>query len=180
MTPHPVPTIRQLTAPELAQHCPALSDILVTTVEAGASVGFILPFTADDAAAFWNNRVFPAVQRGDVRLFGAFVQDDVLVGTVQLSLAMPANQPHRADVAKLLVHPRARRAGLGRSLMLTLEAEARQLGKTLLVLDTRSGDPSQRLYESLGYRVAGSVPGFCRHPSAEIYEATTYLYNALT
>jgi len=171
--------IRQLMGAELSQHRKALSQILVQTVAAGASVGFVLPFTSDDADAFWQGRVFPAVERGDTLLFGAFLEEK-LQGTVQLVIALPPNQPHRADVAKLLVHPKARRAGLGRALMLALEGEARRLGKVLLVLDTRSGDPSQRLYEKLGYQVAGSIPGFCRHPRTETYEATTYLYKALS
>ncbi|WP_241525827.1 GNAT family N-acetyltransferase [Pseudophaeobacter leonis] len=122
--------------------------------------------------------MFGAVQRGDVLLFGAFI-DAQLQGTVQLGLALPPNQPHRADVGKLLVDPTDRRAGLGRALMQHLEAKARHLGKTLLLLDTRSGDPSQLLYESLGYHTAGSVPGFCRHPSTQQFEPTTFLYKAL-
>lgn len=170
--------IRQLSSAELPGHLAALTDILVKTVEAGASVGFVLPFPPGEAASFWQDKVFPAVQRSDVLLFGAFLEGRLL-GTVQLSVALPPNQPHRADVGKLLVHPDARRAGLGRALMQQLEAEARRLGKTLLLLDTRSGDPSQRLYESLGYQVAGSVPGFCRHPSAARFEPTTFLYKAL-
>ncbi|WP_122074253.1 GNAT family N-acetyltransferase [Pseudophaeobacter sp. EL27] len=172
------PIIRQLTGAELSQHLETLSQILVQTVAAGASVGFIMPFTSTDAGAFWQDRVFPAVERGDALLFGAFLEGK-LQGTVQLVIALPPNQPHRGDVAKLLVHPEARRAGLGRALMLRLEEEARRLGKVLLVLDTRSGDPSQRLYEGLGYQVAGSIPGFCRNPRTETYEATTYLYKSL-
>jgi ribosomal protein S18 acetylase RimI-like enzyme len=170
--------IRQLSSAELPGHLATLTDILVKTVEAGASVGFVLPFPPEAAASFWQDKIFTAVQRSDVLLFGAFLEGQ-LQGTVQLSVALPPNQPHRADVGKLLVHPDARRAGLGRALMQQLEAEARRLGKTLLLLDTRSGDPSQRLYESLGYQVAGSVPGFCRHPSAARFEPTTFLYKAL-
>lgn len=172
------PAIRLLAADDLGHHLLALSDILTCCVQAGASVGFILPFDQDAAASFWQGQVFPAVQRGEALLFGAF-QRDSLVGTVQLRPAMPANQPHRADVGKLLVHPQARRAGIGRALMTALEAEACRLQKRLLLLDTRSGDPSQHLYESLGYRVAGSVPGFCLHPNGEAFESTTYLYKTL-
>lgn len=172
------PVIRPLTVEELHHQLPALSEILVETVQAGASVGFILPFTTEAANRFWCQKVFPAVEQNKTLLFGAFL-DEALLGTVQLGLDLPPNQPHRADVAKLLVHPMARRAGLGCALMMALETQARDLGKTLLLLDTRSGDPSQRLYEKLGYLVAGSVPGFCRNPSAEIYESTTYLYKQL-
>lgn len=172
-------TIRLLAADDLNQHLAALSNILTRSVQAGASVGFILPFDQDAAAAFWADQVFPAVRRGEALLFGAF-QREKLVGTVQLRPALPANQPHRADVGKLLVHPQCRRGGIGRALMTALETEACRLQKRLLLLDTRSDDPSQRLYESLGYQVAGSVPGFCLHPNGEAFEPTTYLYKTLT
>ncbi|WP_417713487.1 GNAT family N-acetyltransferase [Pseudophaeobacter arcticus] len=170
--------IRPVTAAELHSLTDALTEILWACVQAGASVSFVLPFSHPDAARFWSDQIFPAVQRGDIILFGAFV-DGQLQGTAQLAVAQPPNQQHRADVAKLLVHPKARRGGLGRALMQALETEARHHGKTLLVLDTRSGDPSQRLYESLGYQVAGAIPGYCRNPSADVFEATTYLYKVL-
>ncbi|OIQ37300.1 MAG: GNAT family N-acetyltransferase [Roseobacter sp. MedPE-SW] len=170
--------IRPVIATELNSLEQALAETLWACVQGGASVSFVLPFSQNDATRFWSDQVFPAVQRNDVILFGAFV-DGRLQGTAQLAISQPANQLHRADVAKLLVHPEARRSGLGRALMLAVEAEARTLGKTLLVLDTRSGDPSQRLYESLGFNVAGSIPGYCRNPQTETYEATTYLYKAL-
>ena len=98
---------------------------------------------------------------------------------MQLISAQMPNQPHRADVAKLLVHPDARRQGLARALMLALEDRARALSRSLLVLDTRTGDPSQALYQSLGYRVAGEIPGYCRHPAEPVFEPTTYLYKPL-
>lgn len=170
--------IRKLNAPDLKTVHTPLAEILWACVQDGASIGFTLPFTRQEAAHFWRDRVFPAVQHKEAHLFGAFLQGD-LVGTVQLHIGLPANQQHRADVAKLLVHPKARRAGAARALMQSLESEARGLGRQLLVLDTRSGDPSQHLYESLGYQVAGSIPGFCRHPAKDSYEATTYLYKAL-
>lgn len=170
--------IRKLIPEELPDHCDALAEILWTCVHGGASVSFVLPFAQAEAAQFWQQQVFPAVTAGETILFGGFL-DGSLVGTVQLCNGLPANQKHRADVAKLLVHPKARRAGLARALMTALEDEARHLGKHLLVLDTRSGDPSQTLYESLGYQIAGSIPGFCKHPTQDTYEATTYLYKAL-
>ena len=170
--------IRPAITTELSDLEPALANILWACVQGGASVSFVLPFSENDATRFWSDQVFPAVQRNDVILFAAFV-DGQLQGTAKLAISQPPNQLHRADVGKLLVHPEARRSGLGRGLMQAIEDVARQLGKTLLVLDTRSGDPSQRLYESLGFTVAGSIPGYCRNPQTETYEATTYLYKAL-
>lgn len=170
--------IRQIQPDEWGKHIQDLSGILHSTVLGGASVGFIQPFAPKDAAQFWQDKIFPAVAAGQAILFGAFV-DQQLRGTVLLDLDLPPNQPHRANVAKLLVHPAARRLGLGRALMQAVEAEARIRSKTLLLLDTRSGDPSQRLYESMGYQVAGVVPGFCRHPEEEVFESTTFLYKPL-
>lgn len=170
--------IRKLHPADLAIHLDALADILLACVADGASVSFVFPFSQAEATTFWLQKVFPAVQNGETVLLGSFLNGE-LVGTVQLCLGLPANQQHRGDVSKLLVHPKARRAGLARALMQALEEETRKRGKVLLVLDTRSGDPSQRLYESLGYQVAGSIPGFCKHPTEEHFEATTYLYKAL-
>ena len=133
--------IDQLTAPTLVTATDDLSDILHASVQAGGSVGFVLPFEFGDARSFWIDTVFPAVRAERTHLF-AMRQSGRIIGTVQLGLAMPANQPHRADVAKLLVHPDARRKGAARALMTHLIAHAETLGKTLLVLDTRSGDPS--------------------------------------
>lgn len=144
----------------------------------GASVGFILPFTTTEARAFWQDRVFGAVRAGGTALYGA-VSGGRLLGTVQLGLALPPNQPHRADVAKLLVHPDGRRQGLARALMQRLETDARAMGKRLLVLDTRSGDPASQLYLSLDFRLAGEIPGYCRNPATEVFEATTYMYKPL-
>src|SRR5262249_48597945 len=122
----------------------ALADILHATVHAGASVSFILPFTIGDARDFWLNRVLPDVVAGGRRVLLART-DGRIVGTVQLDLAMPPNQQHRAEVAKLLVHPDARRRGIGRALMQELEALARAQGRALLTLDTRTGDSAEPL-----------------------------------
>ncbi|WP_037317635.1 GNAT family N-acetyltransferase [Ruegeria halocynthiae] len=156
-----------------------LTDILHACVQDGASIGFILPFPADQARAYWQNRVRPEVQAGALDLFTARDQGRVL-GTVQLIPAAMPNQPHRADVAKLLVHPKARRRGLGRVLMHALEIRAAQLGRTLLVLDTRSTDPSRVLYQSLGFQIAGEIPNFCRNPFEDRLEPTTYMFKNLT
>jgi ribosomal protein S18 acetylase RimI-like enzyme len=157
----------------------ALAEILQACVQDGASVGFVLPFTMAEARTFWVDRVFPGVQAGASDLFVARL-GDVVIGTVQLVKAAMPNQPHRADVAKLLVHPDHRRHGAGRLLMAALEERARALDLGLLVLDTRSGDPSQSLYETLGYQVAGEIPGYCLNPYDQRPEPTSYLYKALT
>lgn len=172
------PTIRQAAPADLPTALGDLTDILHACVHAGASVGFILPFARQDARIFWETRVFPAVQSGATRLFLA--QDgDRILGTVQLGLALPPNQPHRADVAKMLVHPDARRRGIARALLRALDAQARALGRTLLVLDTRSGDHAQGLYASEGFHVAGEIPGYCLNPFDARLESTTYMYKPL-
>lgn len=155
-----------------------LTTILLASVLDGASIGFIRPFSEAQARSFWTGRVFPSLAEGAAELFTAQAGGRT-AGTVQLICAQMPNQPHRADVAKLLVHPEARRQGLARALMQALEARARALGRSLLVLDTRSGDPSQALYQSIGYRVAGEIPGYCLNPASHAPEPTTCLYKAL-
>ncbi|TMV04783.1 GNAT family N-acetyltransferase [Ruegeria sediminis] len=170
--------ISRLEQAELAGALEDLTGILHGCVHAGASVGFILPYDASEARAYWRDRVYPAVAANGTDLFAAH-DGGRIRGTVQLAMAAMPNQPHRADVAKLLVHPDARRRGLGRALMQALEARARDLRRTLLVLDTRSFDPSRQLYESLGYEVAGEIPQYCRNPFEDRYEPTTYMYKVL-
>jgi ribosomal protein S18 acetylase RimI-like enzyme len=155
-----------------------LAEILQDCVQDGASVGFVRPFTVDAARAYWTASVFPTLRDGRAELFTASASGRT-AGTVQLICAAMPNQPHRADVAKLLVHPEARRQGFARALMQALEDRARALGRRLLVLDTRSGDPSQALYQSIGYRVAGEIPGYCLNPATGAAEPTTYLYKPL-
>lgn len=156
-----------------------LTEILHRCVHTGASIGFILPFSPDDARTYWQGRVGPDLQTGALDLFVAYAEGRIQ-GTVQLIPAAMPNQPHRADVAKLLVHPNARRRGLGRALMSALEAHAKALGRTMLVLDTRSSDPSRLLYQSLGFEVAGEIPNYCRNPFDNRLEHTTYMYKDLT
>ena len=170
--------IRRASAADLANSLDDLTDILHASVHAGASVGFILPFSRADASDFWRGTVFPPVRSGQTHLFLAHIGTRV-VGTVQLGLALPPNQPHRADVAKMLVHPDMRRRGIARRLLGVLEQEARALGKTLLVLDTRTGDSAQPLYASEGFEVAGVIPGYCRDPAADHFDSTTYMFKAL-
>ncbi|MFM7418835.1 MAG: GNAT family N-acetyltransferase, partial [Alphaproteobacteria bacterium] len=134
-----------------------LADILIACVAAGASVSFLPPLSAEAARDFWRRSLADiALDRKAIWVAWA---DGVLVGTVTLDLAMPPNQPHRAEVAKLLVHPEARRRGVGQALMAALEAEAAQRGRRLLTLDTRADDAGEALYRSLGWQEAGRIPG---------------------
>ena len=155
-----------------------LADILHGCVQAGASIGFILPFSRQEARNYWTDRIRPGLQTGTLELFVAHEAGRIL-GTVQLIPAAMPNQPHRADVAKLLVHPRARRRGLGRALMAALENRARKVRRTTLVLDTRSSAPSRLLYQSIGFHIAGEIPNYCRNPFEDRLEPTTVMYKDL-
>lgn len=135
-----------------------LSDILVECVEAGASVSFLKPLRREKARAFWQ-RVSTDVAKGKRLLLAAWTEGQ-LAGTVQLDLGTPENQPHRAEVTKLLVDPAFRRRGIGRALMRRAEQAAQRLGRRLLTLDTRAGDPGEGLFRGLGWREAGRVPGY--------------------
>jgi GNAT superfamily N-acetyltransferase len=139
-------------------HVQALADLLVDSVADGASVGFMHPLEKAKAVAFWR-RVADGVATGERALLIA--EDETgIVGTVHLVLALPENQPHRADLTKMLVHPRARRRGLGAALMEAAEELARDCGKTLLVLDTVTGSDAERLYAHLGWVRVGEIPEF--------------------
>ena len=155
-----------------------LGDVLHSTVRAGGSVSFVLPFSIGDARAFWRDRVLPGVRAGTRRVLVAR-DGERIIGTVQLDLATPPNQPHRADVLKLLVHPDARRQGVARALMLEVEAIARAEGRTLLTLDTVTGGSAERLYLSLGYVAVGVIPGYARPPAGGELEPTTILYKVV-
>ena len=173
-----MPTIESLDAEGLRHELAALTDILHACVHAGASVGFVLPFEPDQARAFWTDRVAPPLARGERRLLVARLGDQV-IGTVQLDMATMPNQAHRAEVAKLLVHPRARRLGVARSLMQALEARAREDSRLLLTLDTRTGDLAEPLYQSMGYQLAGRIPGYARAPAGPGFDATSIYYKSL-
>ncbi|MDP1661129.1 MAG: GNAT family N-acetyltransferase [Phycisphaerales bacterium] len=171
MTTHPW-SIKRLDAVSASQ-LEALAALLVDCVERGASVSFMLPLTRDRALAFWQ-RVAQGVASGERALLVA-EDEHGICGTVQLILDQPENQPHRADLAKMLVHSRARRRGLGEALMRAAEATARDCGKTLLVLDAVTGGHAARLYERLGWVRVGDVPGFALFPQGGLC-GTTYYY----
>jgi GNAT superfamily N-acetyltransferase len=157
VTTAPNPTIRRLARLDDAD-VDGLAELLVESVNDGASVGFMAPLPRDRAVAFWR-RVADGVADGDRALLVA-EDDDGIVGTVHLVLAQPENQPHRADLTKMLVHPRARRRGIGAALMDAAEVMARECGKTLLVLDTVTGSDAERLYARLGWARVGEIPDF--------------------
>ena len=153
-----------------------LVSVLVDCVEGGASVSFLHPLTRERAAAFWR-RVAGEVATGERALLVAEDAQGVC-GTVQLVLGLPENQPHRADLAKMLVHSRARRRGLGEALMRAAEATARDCGRTLLVLDAVTGGDAARLYERLGWQRVGDIPNYALMPRGEPC-GTTYYYREL-
>ena len=156
-----------------------LADIMHACVHDGASVGYVLPFSLDDAAAFWRDRILPSVGQGRSHLLVA-EREGRLVGTVVLDHDTPPNQPHRAEVRKLLVHPGFRRLGIARALMMALEGQARRLGRSLLTLDTRTGDGAEPLYRSLGFATVGVIPGFCVDAlDTARLDSTTIMYKAL-
>ena len=166
-------TIRRLTAVSDAQ-VQELAALLIDCVEGGASVSFMLPLALSRAHAFWQT-VADGVHHGERALLIAEDTQGAIVGTVQLVLDQPENQPHRADLAKMLVHRRARRQGLGEQLMRAAEATARECGKTLLVLDTVTGGDAERLYTRLGWQRVGVIPDYALWPQGGLC-ATTYFY----
>ena len=155
-----------------------LGALLHACVHAGASVNFVLPFTQADAAAFWRDNTLPKVRAG-TRLLLVARAGGGIVGTVQLDSDTPPNQPHRAEVNKLLVHPEMRRRGIARALMAEVERQARHMGRSLITLDTRTGDAAEPLYASLGYATVGVIPGYCRAPAEDRLDTTTIMYKAL-
>lgn len=173
-----IPAIRRIDAAGMAARLDHLAGLLHATVHAGASVNFVMPFPMPQATAFWRDKALPAVAAGRNLLWVAEV-DGRIAGTVQLILDMPPNQPHRCEVTKLLVHPEFRKRGLARALMAALETEAVARHRTLVTLDTRTGDKAEPLYLSLGYRVAGVIPGFCRDPFEDRLDSTTIMYKPL-
>ncbi len=154
--------VERLMSLELGEDVRALVEVLIDCVEGGASVSFMHPLAPERAAAFWRG-LAASVAAGERALFVARDATGRIAGTVQVILAQPDNQPHRGDVAKLLVHRRARGAGLGAALMRAAEEGARAAGKTLLVLDTASAE-AERIYRRLGWQYVGTVPDFALLP----------------
>ncbi len=169
--PPPAPSIRRVDGLSTSE-IDDLTELFISCVAQGASLGFHAPLAADVARTWWSE-----VPRDGVILLVA-EQEGRIVGTVQLQSGESENGAHRGEVAKLLVHPSSRRQGIARALMMALEDEARAAGKTLLVLDTREGDPSNDLYRALGYREAGRIPGWARDAAGTL-SATVFWYKPL-
>ena len=162
--------IRRLSAAEARDAVPALGEILFDCVEGGASVGFMDGYSRDEAADFWRG----CARAGDGRAILVAEDGEGVFGVVQLIPAGPPNQPHRADVSKLLVHRRGRRRGAAAALLGALEAEALAMDRWLLVLDTVTGSPADTLYEGLGWQRVGVVPDFALWPDGSFCDATYF------
>lgn len=143
-----------------------LAGVLVDCVEGGASVSFLSPLPPDQAIGFFRE-VAVSVAAGDTVLLAARL-DGRVVGTVQLGLDTPPNQPHRADIKKMLVHRSARGRGIGAALMARVEEEARRRGRWLLVLDTVPGENGHRLYLRAGWQQTGIVPDYALFPDGRL------------
>ena len=168
-------SLRRLFAVNDAQ-IEALADVLIDCVEGGASVSFMHPLSRDRAVAFWRRVAEDVAAKKRALLVAEDAQG--LCGTVQLIFDLPENQPHRADLAKMLVHRRARRQGLGAKLLRAAEATALECGKTLLVLDAVTGGDGARLYERLGWVRVGDIPNYALFPRGGLC-STTLFYRAL-
>jgi GNAT superfamily N-acetyltransferase len=169
--------IRQLNTAAGREYVEALADVLLDCVEGGASVSFMASLTKRDAERFFDE-VTDGVARRD-RILLAALEDSKLVGTVQIVFATPPNQPHRADIAKLLVRRSARGRGIGTLLMQHAEQSSRAAGKTLLVLDSVTGGDGEKLYMRMGWTRVGVIPNYALFPDGTLCD-TTYFYKELT
>ncbi|WP_269930604.1 GNAT family N-acetyltransferase [Aminobacter sp. HY435] len=166
-------------ADDIASHIGELGALLHACVHDGASIGFVVPYGQAEAEAFWRDKVLPGVRAG-TRIMLVARKDGRIAGTVQLGCDTMPNQPHRADVNKLMVHPDFRRQGIAQLLMRELEVLARGRGRSLMTLDTRTGDNAEPLYAALGYRTVGVIPDYARDPfGSDRLDATTVMYKLL-
>lgn len=170
-------SLRTFTRDDILYHLDALTDILENCINGGASVSFMLPCQPDILRAWWTT-IADSVEAQERLLLVALDACQQPVGTVQLIVAQPENQPHRADVAKLLVHARARRQGVAARLMSALESLARKHQKTLLVLDTATGSGAEMFYQRCGWRKAGEIPDYALMPDGAL-TATSVFYKQM-
>ena len=165
--------ILPLTGREAHEQCGALSEVLIACVHGGASVSFLAPLSREKAEVFWCS-VADAVERGERILVVAKEREGRVVGTVQVILKQPDNQPHRGDLAKMLVHPDARRKGIAARMLRFAEDAARSAGKTLLVLDTVTGADAERLYQRESWVRVGVIPDYALFPDGRLCDTTVF------
>ena len=170
--------ISTLSAVDLTTRIAEFGALLKACVDDGASVNFIAPFTQGEAETYWREKILPGLEADRRIVLGADI-DGRLAGTVNLDIDTPANQVHRGEVSKLLVHPDFRRRGLARALMGEIELQARAHARTLLTLDTLTGDNAEPLYASIGYITAGIIPDYCRNVHEDRLSSTTLMYKKL-
>lgn len=156
----------------IGEHGDELAELLIRVVDEGASIGFLPPLSLADSMNYWES-----VPSSEVVLLVARI-NNLIVGSAQLHLCMKPNGSHRAEIAKVMTHPDYRRNGIGRALMLQAEQAAKQAGRSLLVLDTREGDPSNQLYASLGYVQAGRIPNYAKSADGSL-SAKIFYYKML-
>jgi len=167
-------TILQLDTKTYPQYRGGLADLLCATVAGGGSVGFLQPMTGAAALAFWDRHAAD-LSRGALDLLVA-VEGGAVAGTVSLDCALPPNQEHRGDVCKMMVDPGHRRRGIAARLLETVQGRAVARGLSLLVLDTRTGDPAQALYGRMGFVAVGEIPDYARDPDGAGLHGTTLMY----
>jgi len=171
---NPTYRIRRLAMPEAREAASALADVLVDCVAGGASVSFMADLTRDEAVGFWQGEA----DADDGRAILVAEDEAGIFGVVQVIPAWPPNQPHRADISKMLVHRRARRRGVAEALLAAAEVAAREMNRTVLVLDTVTGGAAEQLYEKRGWTRVGVIPDFALMPDGAPC-ATTVFYKAL-
>lgn len=168
--------IERLTPPVADRDLRALGELLVDAVDSGAAVSFLAPLTVDRAEEWWR-RTIAAANSGAIFLVAR--DSDGIAGSVQLHPAWAPNQPHRADVAKLMVHRRSRRSGLGLRLMRSMEEAAQQAGFTLLTLDAKAGGAAEHLYRRIGWTEVGTIPRYALDPDGKTPHGTVIFYKDL-
>ncbi len=168
--------IRSFTPEEAERAIQQLVELLIDAVDSGASVGFMPPLTEPEALDYWRGVI--AAMHGGTRILLVAADGGLIQGSVQIGLDMRANGNHRAEAMKLFVHRRARRRGLARALMGEVEATARRIGRTLLLMDTRKGGEAEKMCEALGYVRFGEVPDYARSADGRLH-ATSFFYKQL-
>lgn len=156
-----------------------LTQVLIDCVEGGASVSFMLPLTSSKSEQYWQQAIASAEKKERVILVAEDLVTNTIIGTVQIILNLPENQPHRADISKMLVHRNARKRGIGGALLRAVDEVAVEEQRSLLVLDTATGSDAERLYDRNGWKRLGEIPEFALWPTGELC-STTVFYRRLS